>query len=396
MDERASLHVAADHVFIAGVGDLGAELCQANVTFGLAKIHAVQRALGRTPNACFVGAPDATVTRNPRRWQQGFGYGGFYSIDEDLAILDSKPNACGVLVGALPGAPDEREVREAAEAVRRERLELEGVELTYDLHESNHFVDACELEEALVDDPTLALPRHILVLHSSGHEHRRESPFGPGLYLDESPELARLATRHETPWGNLSVLTGDDARAYYRFCQRVQRFNAERRELYAAKLFGEFRAVINATHQGFRRPGQHYLGAYWFEHESQLFPLTLGPDQPLFLLRPRTNFRPATLDQLGFAERAERLELTPRLLGANVLPHGGGYRLEGRYLGAEGERDGERRYLIDRGDPDHPPFALEHIRQLPFTYRDERVLERTVALGMAEPVARYRVRFVVK
>ena len=42
------------------------------------------------------------------------------------------------------------------------------------------------------------------------------------------------------------------------------------------------------------------------------------------------------------------------------------------------------------------PPEIEHIRQLPFGYRDSAVLERMQALELGEAVARYRIQFVLK
>ena len=97
---------------MAGVGDVGMELCEANVPFGLAKIHHVQHELDVAPDATFVGSPDATVTRNDMRWSQGFGYGGVYSWSGDFTVLDIKPNACGMIVGTLPRLPALDELRQ--------------------------------------------------------------------------------------------------------------------------------------------------------------------------------------------------------------------------------------------------------------------------------------------
>ncbi|MHA1957177.1 MAG: hypothetical protein ACW968_09650, partial [Candidatus Thorarchaeota archaeon] len=61
------------------------------------------------PDATFIGAPDATITRNLKRWNGGFGYGGKLAWGDgsnDLLILDSMPNACGMLVGGLETLPD--------------------------------------------------------------------------------------------------------------------------------------------------------------------------------------------------------------------------------------------------------------------------------------------------
>ncbi|MBW2731109.1 MAG: hypothetical protein JRH20_01880 [Deltaproteobacteria bacterium] len=387
------LTLAKDYCFVAGVNDLAAQLCATNAAFGLAKIHHIQRELGLENRACFIGAPDATVTRNPRRWRYGFGYGGLLALNPEIAVLDAKPNGCGMLVGALTAPPDVNLVRRKAEEARRDPPILEGVQLGYDLHESNHFVDVCTLESTFTDDA--ALPQEIFIIHSSGHEHRAQSPLGPGLYLDESAELQAMATRYKTPWGELSLLLGENAGAYYRFCSDVQAFNHRRRELFAERLFGTFDVVRNATHQGFRAPGLFYLGAYFFEdRDTGLFPLTLGPDQPVYLIRPHRNFNEAALQQLGWTERARRLDLGQRLHQANILPHGGGYALEGALKGVSSEDGDRHRYHIIRSDGSESSFV--EVRDMPFAYRDDVVLRRLVELELGQPVARYRIRFIVK
>src|SRR3990172_1443408 len=185
--DDARLERAREHCFFAGVGDAGMQLCAAVTPFGLAKIHWVQERLGVPPDATFVGAPDATITRNPRRWRQGFGYGGAYAWTGDFAVLDLKSNACGMLVGALPDfapAPDFlAELRARAARIERAGLELDGVRVDYDLAESNHFLDVLEvtstpgqrLSAADGARPAEAPPfgaRWFFIMHSRGHEHR--------------------------------------------------------------------------------------------------------------------------------------------------------------------------------------------------------------------------------
>ena len=138
-----------------------------------------------------------------------------------------------------------------------------------------------------------------------------------------------------------------------------------------------------------------HLGAYWFE-ETGLFPLTLGPDQPVYLLRPRPNFSLAVMDRLGWRERAERLGVLSQLGSANLLPHGGGYCLPDleRLITVE-QRDGDRRVFVLERKSDGALVRMEDARALPFAFRDAAVLARLMDLEMADPVARYRIRFVV-
>ena len=67
--EPKRLERARDHLFSASVDDSGARLCEANVPYGLAKLHWVQEQLGLPQDATCVASPDCTIARNVRRWQ---------------------------------------------------------------------------------------------------------------------------------------------------------------------------------------------------------------------------------------------------------------------------------------------------------------------------------------
>jgi hypothetical protein len=108
MDRQTLLQRATEHIFSTGLDDSGARLGLANMKYGLAKIHLAQEALGIAPDATFIAAPDLTVTRNLSRWRSGFGYGGRLTWgdgQQELIILDLKPNCCGMLVGGLEHPP---------------------------------------------------------------------------------------------------------------------------------------------------------------------------------------------------------------------------------------------------------------------------------------------------
>ena len=283
-DPQSALQRAREHCFLAGVGDVGEALCEANMPYGIAKIQWAQRALGYPPDATFVGAPDATVTRNARRWSQGFGYGGRIAWTGDFAVLDIKSNGCGMLVGALDDVPAQEEIAARARALLAgDPLTVEGVPVEYDLHEGNHFLDVVRTTRGLGGEEPDA-PAYF-VMHSSGHEHRKTSPFGCGIYYDESEELARRARVLETPWGTLSILAGDDASDWVETYLRVQRWNHARREAIARALFPEFRVVMNATHQGLSAVNRAHLGCYIFDDadlsRGVRFPLTISADLPI-------------------------------------------------------------------------------------------------------------------
>lgn len=405
---KDALERAREHCFFAGVGDSGMELCEALVPYGVAKIHAVQETLGHAPDAVFVGAPDATVTRNVNRWKQGFGYGGSYAWSGDFAVLDIKSNACGMLVGALDGVPPVEEVRERARRLKEGGLELDGIELDYDLEESNHFVDAFEVTStkgAPIRDAGGAAPsiaeeaplgaKAFFIMHSSGHEHRAPSVLGPGLYYDESEELRKSARVIETPWGECRVLVGADAAQWFQAYARIQDFNHRRREAVAKALFGDFRAVVNETHQGLVRGlNRANVGVYTYDAPGELFPLTLSATLPAYLVRGHKNVTAPMMTSLGWDERARRHGLAERLKDTNLLPHGGGYKypkLRKVVAVHEGE-GGARKFELAY---DGATKLIETPRELEYVYRGPEVLHRMTALGLGSPVVELTPRWVL-
>lgn len=410
---RDHLQIAREHCFMAGVDDVGMQLCAANVPYGLAKIHRAQEAMGVAPDATFVGAPDATITRNERRWSQGFGYGGMYAWSGEFAVLDIKPNACGMIVGALDSLPELSDVRARLHELDRNPLTLDGIALDNDLTEANHFVDVFRVSDEPGYEAAPGAARYVFIMHSSGHEHRERSPLGPGLYWDKSAELRALARVVDTPWGSLRILTGEKARAWYEFYHKVQDFNHRRRAHLADFLFGGHQVLVNATHQGMVRGfNRANIGCYTFASptpdnrdnlansgngELPLFPLTLSPTLPAFLVRPRPNLDAATIDALGWRERVDRHGLHQRIAEQNILPHGGGYRyphLKGVARVLDDIPDGRRFELIPT-DPGAPVQVIETPRHLPYTYRGLEVKERMEALGLGRAVVKLELEYVL-
>lgn len=399
---RISLERAREHVFMAGVDDSGARLCEANVPFGLAKIHAAQEALGLPPDASFVGSPDCTITRNERRWAQGFGYGGVYQWSGDFAVLDIKTNSCGMLVGALDHLPELAAVRERLHALDQEGLELDGIQVDNDLTESNHFVDVLTVDEKRSSEPLPDGARHCFIMHSSGHELRGPTASGPGLYWDESAELRAMAQVVNTPWGSLHVLTGEAAARWYAFYQKVQDFTHRRREALARFLFGDFQVVVNATHQGLvRAVNQANIGCYHYDDPAPgaepLFPLTLSATLPAFLVRGAKNFTDRAIAELGWAERLARHRLEERIHGTNVLPHGGGYRFPAVRGVARVVEEGpdRRRFELEPVDPASGPIAVETPRPLKYEYRGLEVKERLEELELGRVVVTLDLDYVL-
>ncbi|MHA1339806.1 MAG: hypothetical protein ACTSRZ_06675 [Promethearchaeota archaeon] len=104
---------AKKHYFSLGIDDGVASLCKWNFIYGLAKLHYAQELLGLEPNATFISTPDETISRNTARWKSGYGYGGkltWNNKPEKLIVVDTKPNACGMLVGGIDEIPTYKEL----------------------------------------------------------------------------------------------------------------------------------------------------------------------------------------------------------------------------------------------------------------------------------------------
>jgi len=389
---------AAEHCFMAGVGDIGEKLCAANMPYGIAKIQWAQRELGHPPDATFVAAPDATVTRNVRRWQQGFGYGGRIQWTGDFGVLDIKSNGCGMLVGALPSVPEQAEIAERARKLVEEGLEVEGVPIEYDLDEGNHFLDVVETTRSL-DEGTSTAPAYF-VMHSSGHEHRRSSPFGSGIYYDQCEPLAARARILETPWGTLHVLDRDDAKWFFDVYMSVQHWNHRRREAIADVLFPGYQLVTNATHQGMTAINAAHLGCYVFDdadlEAGTLFPLTLSAQHPVYLVRPRPNITEQVAADAQLLDRARKHGVLDRIVGANMLPHGGGY-LYPQFRGVAAVRTvgpDDRRFEMLRADG--TTELMKDPRPQAFGYRGSEIVARMMALELGDPAVETEIQYVLR
>ena len=392
-----ALERAREHCFLSGVGDVGEQLCAANMPFGIAKIQEVQRQLGLPMDASFTGAPDATVTRNSMRWGQGFGYGGRIQWTGDFAVLDIKSNHCGMIAVALHDPPPSAEIEARAKRLEKEPLVVDGVEVEFDLTEGNHFLDVCRVTERYAvgapEADTLA------IIHSSGHEHRERSPKGPGIYWDASEELRKMMETRDTPWGPVHVLTGQKAADFYAAYTWCQDFSLRRREALARALLGPLDVIVNRTHQGQLAMNDAILGCYCFDDadlgSGQLFPLTLGPTLPAYLVRPLPNFDDTALGETGFRPRAERLGLVERLGRANLLPHGGGYSYaQYTKVRSVAERDGGRSFELEK--PDGSVDQVSDVRGAAYGYRGDEVRERMLALRLGEPVVKTEIEYILR
>lgn len=350
------------------------------MAYGIAKIRWVQEQLGIIPDASFVSAPDATVTRNVERWRAGFGYGGRLRHGGDFVVLDIKSNACGLFLGRFTELPSAEQMLARIRDLSAGGQFVDATSTSWDFGLSNHFIHVLRFEKPIDGSP------YGVLCHGSGPELRSPGPWGPGLYVNRSPRLAELSRTFHTPWGPLRTLQGEAAvREYWQGYLAAEEYSHSRRRKMAEAIFPDLLEVSNLTHQGALAPNDYLIGGV-AEVGEAVVPLALRAELPVYLLAARPSFSTDAQETLGFAERAARLGLTDVVANANVLPHGGGYMLPGyraveKVLEFEG---GKRVYVMEVAEGISARAYHDNFRHVPFDYRGEEVLRRVEELDMGE------------
>lgn len=402
MSHEERLKRASGHIFSMGLQDAADSLCRANMKYGLAKLHHLQHTLGLNPSATFVGAPDSTITRNVRRWESGFGYGGKLSWgdgDEKLVILDSMPNACGMLVGGLEDAPTMDQLLDRINAVLTSDEVIDDIKIQWDFAAGNHFIDIYEvrpLSEEFTHDSSF-----VFIIHGSVPELKgdNESKFEFGLYAHKSKLLREMAEEVSTPYGPLYVLTEGNASKYMELNDFACELSKKKRRRAAELLFEDFTEISNPIHQGLIHMNAHILGCQdTKDPDNKILPITLRSDLPAYLAMGNENLDEEAVEQLGFTKRSEKHSVKDRLLKANILPHGGGYKYPSM-LGIKRvmeTKSGTRYYVTEHATGQESEKVFSSPRELEFTYRGQEVLWKAVELRLCSVAARLMPRVILK
>ncbi len=394
------LERARTHIFSTGIDDGAMRLALANMQYGLAKIHVAQEHLGFPPHAIFIGAPDCTVTRNRQRWNDGFGYGGkvvWGQGNDDLVILDVKPNACGMLVGGLEEIPPAKKVIERFVDLDRSSQSIDGIPLKWDFGVGNHFIDFFRVPHSTNSEFDL-LP-YAFIMHCSGGELRSDHNNTPGLYWDQSEILQNTMQQIPTPFGPVKVLTDSLAKGYAARCAYADKFTRKRREFAAKFLFDKFELITNVNHQKLENQNVMLLGTHNSQDPTtvkQVFPVCLRPDLPSYLFVGKPNFTPDVLESLGFTARATLIGMHDTLCKANILPHGSGYTF--RELMAVEKVftvDNRRFFVIDTAN-EMSKKIIENPRNLQFGYRGREVIIRLLELKLGELLVPLHPSYILK
>jgi len=392
---------AKDHIFSTGLNDGASKLCKANMKYGLAQFHIIQEKYGFKPKATFISSPDETISRNNFRWNSGLGYGGrlnWGNGTDKIIFLNVKPNCCGILVGGLNEIPNAYEIIKRIDDIKSSQLFFDNIQINWDYGISNHFIN-CFKTKNLAD---IDLPPFMFMIHGSAPEFRDDT-YGIGLYIDKSNTLKNQAIQSETIFGTQYILLDSDAKEYLEFNKKAVDFSNNKRRIIADQLFGKnFKTICNQPHQFLMDYNNMYLGSNCTDLNCSLitndiFPTTLRADIAAYLFKGKHNFSDITLKNLGFTERAQRLELYELLKNANVLPHGGGYSFpdikrvknileykDQRYFECELRSDIDRLKIV------------RDVTNLQFEYRGRSIVLKTLQLDLGDMVARLNPIFSLK
>jgi hypothetical protein len=397
MDREEYLSRAKDHLFMTGINDNGMKLCAANMVYGIAKIHFLQEKLGLKADATFISTPDATITRNAERWNNGFGYGGKIEWGDgtlELMILDLLPNACGMLVGGLAELPQIETLIDKVStiSVKSSDIKVNGIKVVWDFGKGNHFIDVFKVRDIMGMENFLP---YIFIIHGAGDELRDDNPKGYGLYYYRSKRLENIAKKIDTLFGKIRFLTGKEASDYYEQYKFVDDFSKRRRIEFAKRLFGDFKIISNETHQGLADINTMLLGCHLIK-DNKILPITLRGDLPAYLVYGKPSFTKEQIENLGFEKRAKKLDLTKRLRNANVVPHGGGYHFPDILSVLKViENNGQRYFLMDLIN-DRGKKVIKDLREIPYDYRGRMVVLRTLELDLAKIIAKLIPLYVLK
>ena len=398
MGKEEILDRASKHYFSLGVDDGAASLCKENFKYGLAKIHLTQEYLGMTPNATFISTPDETISRNTARWISGYGYGGklvWGDKNDSVLFIDTKPNACGMLVGGLEEMPEPDRIIKNISEIYESELFLDNIQIKMDSKKGNHFIDVFKTDKFSIRDR--GFPPYMFVIHGSCPELRGETEKGSGIYYDKSKTLREQCKEYKTPFGVSLYLEGTSALEFMRFFEYAKQFAAQKRELIAERLFGKYTKISNPMHQGMLNVNSILLGAQHISEEhNKIYPVCLRGDLPTYIVQTVPNLTEEQIDRLGFENRAKKFDVMHRLKEFNAIPHGGGYELIGinRVIKII-EINGERFYVCEQETEDAVTI-LSDPTDTEYLYRGKKIINKIEALKLGTVISKLYPRFVLK
>lgn len=381
-DER--MRCAEKYLFSLGVGDPAEEVGRINATLCIAKIHYIQEKLGYGPRAMFIGAPDFTFQTSPNKFYASVPEGGKVIWGDgsyDLIPGEMEFDFCGMLVGAVKDDPDLEGILDALHEMKGKDLEVDGRKIGLrNFSPGSHFLNLYGVE----NHEALDMPKAVAVLHTASDEMR-----DPLInFVRERAEEMR------TPFGKSCILQGDDAREYGERCRYASDFSRRKRKLLFEEIFGGGEVIANHNHYELTSPNEAIIGCNIIREEGEVFVTTLGNSLSAYLVKGKMNISPEKIREIA----SEPIEgwAYEELRRANILPHGGGHKLN--------EVDGVAKVVLYPGGKVIIPkcgskdgtSAYADMKEISRGYRSEAILDRVRSLELGDHFATLRFIYGVK
>ncbi|MHA1975114.1 MAG: hypothetical protein ACTSW1_19165 [Candidatus Hodarchaeales archaeon] len=391
---------ARNEIYSYSSNDLTCQLAKEVMTIGLAKIKYLYRSLGEDQNEPIViFGPDGGVTRNKERFDEGVGYGCIVATKKFIFPSLLHPNGCGYGLYKIHELPTLEEMFGRLKRLRTKGVPIEDKKGIWDVMKSNHFIDILTLDESSTQNSPFdnwLTPGYYVLIHSSQQTEKMK------LSYWRQEEFTSV----DSPLGKVQGLPKEKAQEYLEFFLEMEKYSQNKRDSIAKEVFGEnnIEVIANPTHQGYYKEREYFIMRLGLsdstvksgEKKLNLFPMGFNGYSYIYLYQGLPNVKEEhwSINQL---ERAQRLGHKNFLRKANIIPHGGGYKLNYPYASAKIINIGNEIYFQLYDAPMKSKLIIQDIQSLEYGYRGPgEVLPLVERLELGTRVARFSPEMVVK
>ena len=390
---------ARHELYSWATNDLTCQLAKEVMCIGLAKMKLFYQELGLEPHVIVVFGPDGSVTRNKARFSEGVGYGCTVATKDYIFPSLLHPNGCGFGLYKLENVPPLRELMKELNKLKKEGVPIGNQRGKWDVWKSNHFIDILRLDTISPDysqyEEWLSPGPYVLIHSSQQVQTQRLSQWDPKQFI-----------KVDTPFGTVGGLADESLKEYLQFFSQVEDYSKKKRTSIAIELFGEdsVSCIANPTHQGYYQENDYYvmrLGLYNSMNKSgdkniPLFPLAFNGYSFIYLYEGQSNInrRHWTNNQFN---RAKDMGHDDFLKQANILPHGGGYKLLYPFSTVKSIVLNGINYFELLDAPMESQLLIQNIEALEYGYRGPtEILPLVDRLELGERVARFVPTQIIK
>ncbi|MFX0183223.1 MAG: hypothetical protein ACFE95_09115 [Candidatus Hodarchaeota archaeon] len=395
------LQQARDDLYSWATNDLTCQLAKEVMSIGLAKLKLFYQEVGLDPDnhIIIIFGPDGSVTRNKTRFKEGVGYGCIVATKEYIFPSLLHPNGCGYGLYRIEEKPPLKDLISRLKTLKKEGVPIGEYRGKWDVWKSNHFIDIIRLEEVLPSfskNETWLSPGYYVLIHSSQQIEKQKLSYWN----------AEEFTKVETTFGSIEGLTDESRQNYLDFFAKIERYSQEKRSSIARELFGEdnVTCIANPTHQGYfqenkfnvMRLGLYNTQTMTGEKNLPLFPMGFTGYTFIYLYEGQSNIKERywTNNQLQRAKEKDHIDFIKH---ANILPHGGGYRLLYPFSAVESIIFDNVTYFKLHDAPVESQMLIQNIEELEYGYRGPgEILPLVDHLKLGERVARFTPIQVIK